>query len=178
MTPPVSPERILKVLYRHGVDYVVIGGVGAILQGVELPRTLDLDVAASHGKTNLRRLTAALSELDARLRLGTAADAEALAAPIDERMLAGVYVVTMVTRYGPFDVLFEPPGMPSFKDLKKRADRLQRFGIEVPVASLEDIIASKRAAGREKDAAHLTILLDFMASQARDDERSGRGELS
>ena len=77
MTPPrLRPEGILETLAHHGVDYVVIGGVAAILQGVALPRTLDLDVAASHGKTNLRRLSAALEEMGAKLRLGTTADAE------------------------------------------------------------------------------------------------------
>ena len=161
----LSPQGILKVLARHGVDYVVIGGVGAILHGVELPRTLDLDVAASKGRTNLKKLSAALKDLGARLRLGTAEDAESLEAPIDERLLANVYDVTMMTRFGPFDVLFEPPGMPPYKDLKRRSDLLKRFGLEVPVASLQDIVASKRAAGREKDAAHLTILLEFLREQ-------------
>jgi hypothetical protein len=165
MTAPVSPERILKVLTRHSVDYIVIGGLGAILQGVELPRTLDLDVAASHGRTNLRKLTEALNELDAKLRSGTGVNGESVGAPIDERMLKNIYVVTMMTRYGPFDVLFEPPGMPPYRDLKRRAGHLKRFGLEIPVAALEDIVASKRAAGREKDAAHLTILLEFMRSE-------------
>jgi hypothetical protein len=90
---------------------------------------------------------------------------ESVGAPIDERMLKNIYLVTMMTRYGPFDVLFEPPGMPPYRELKRRAGRLKRFGLEVPVAALEDIVASKRAAGREKDAAHLTILLDFMRSE-------------
>jgi len=162
VTRPVSPQRILECLARHGVDHVVIGGVAAILQGVELPRTLDLDVAASHGRTNLKKLGAALRELDAKLRVGTAGDGESVEAPLDERMLARVYVITTITRFGPFDVLFEPPGMPPYEDLKRRADHLKRFGLDVPVASLEDIVASKRAAGREKDAAHLTILLEHM----------------
>ncbi|MFN2488596.1 MAG: hypothetical protein ABR529_02420 [Actinomycetota bacterium] len=162
MTGVIAPEEILKILAEHGVDYVVIGGVGAILQGVELPRTLDLDVAASHARTNLKKLSAALKEMDAKLRLGLPEDGDSLEASIDERMLRNIYVVTMMTRFGPFDVLFEPPGMPPYKDLRRRAQTLKRFGLEVPVASLEDIVASKRAAGREKDAAHLTILLEFM----------------
>ena len=168
MTGRLAFEKILETLERHGVDYVVIGGVGAILQGVELPRTLDLDVAASHAKANLRRLGAALKEMDAKLRLGTAGD-DALVAPLDERMLSNTYVVTMLTRFGPFDVLFEPPGMPAFRDLKRRADKLSRFGLKVPVASLEDIIAAKRATGREKDAAHLTILLAHVRGKTGED---------
>lgn len=163
----VSPEQILEVLARHGVDYVVIGAVGAILQGVPLSRTLDLDVAASHGKANLDKLSAALKDMDAKLRLGSPAGVEVLDAPIDDRLLRGAYVVTTMTRFGPFDVLFEPPGMPPYDDLKRRADRLQRFGLEVPVASLADIVASKRAAGREKDAAHLTILLRYIKGDDR-----------
>ena len=166
---PVSPEKIFKVLARHGVDYVVIGSVGAILQGVDLPRTLDLDVAASHAKANLKRLAAALDEMGAQLRLGHGPDAEALDAPIDDRMLSNTYVVTMMTRFGPFDVLFEPPGMPAYKEIKRRAERLKRFGVEVAVASLDDIVASKRATGREKDAAHLIILLDFIRGQEAKD---------
>jgi hypothetical protein len=162
VTEQLSPEKILKTLAHHGVDFVVIGGMGAILQGVELPRTLDLDVAASHSKANLVRLSDALREMGARLRIGAPEDDESIEAPIDERMLQNLYVVTMSTRFGPFDVLFEPPGMPPYKDLRRRAATIARFGIEVPVASLEDIVASKRAAGREKDAAHLIILLEFM----------------
>ena len=162
MTSPLAPERILKVLALHEVDFVVIGGVGAILQGVDLPRTLDLDVAASHGKANLKKLSAALEKLDAKLRVGDPERGESVEAPLDERMLLNTYIVTMMTRFGPFDVLFEAPGMPPYKELKRRADTLKRFGLNVPVASLEDIVASKRAAGREKDAGHLTILLEFM----------------
>jgi Nucleotidyltransferase of unknown function (DUF6036) len=167
---PLAPEKILEILTEHRVDYVVIGGVGAILQGVALPRTLDIDVAASHAKANLKRLSAALKDMDAKLRVGAADQDDAVKAPLDERMLADTYVVTMITRFGPLDVLFAPPGMPAFKDLKRRATNLSRFGLEVPVASLEDIVASKRAAGREKDAAHLTILLEFLRNQRMDPE--------
>ncbi len=106
--------------------------------------------------------------MDAKLRLGTAGD-DALAAPLDERTLSNTYVVTMLTRFGPFDVLFEPPGMPAFSDLKRRADKLSRFGLKVPVASLEVIIAAKRATGREKDAAHLTILLAHVRGKTGED---------
>lgn len=103
-----------------------------------------------------------MQDLDARLRLGMVEDEQSLEASIDERLLAKVYLVTMMTRYGPLDVLFEAPGMPPYRDLKRRAERLKRFGLDMRVASLEDIVASKRAAGREKDAVHLIILLEFM----------------
>lgn len=164
MRTSLSLQRILKTLAAHDVDYVIIGGVGAILQGVDLPRTLDLDVAAAHQRSNLIRLSAALEEMKATLRIGTEETSE-IAAPLDEQMLAKTYLLTMMTRFGPFDVLFEPPGMPPYDDLKRRSARLDRFGLRLRVASLEDIVASKRAAGRQKDAAHLTILLQFIRAE-------------
>src|SRR5690606_38182380 len=60
-------RRTLELLSRHGVDFVVVGGVAAVLQGVPLV-TFDVDVV--HGRTdeNVDRLLAALAELDARYR--------------------------------------------------------------------------------------------------------------
>ena len=43
-TPEFDPARILQVLARHDVDYVVIGAMAAMLQGAG--PTMTLDVAA------------------------------------------------------------------------------------------------------------------------------------
>lgn len=160
MPDQVEPEKILRTLAAHEVEYVVIGSMAAILQGVPVPRTLDLDVAAARTRSNLRSLARALKELGAVLRVGVAD--EPVPATLDERFLANVYILTTLTTSGPFDVLFDVPGAGSFEDLRARAVRLHRFDLDVPVASLEDIVASKRAVGREKDAAHLAVLLEFM----------------
>lgn len=80
-------EAILKVLVDHGVDFVVIGASAAILQGVPIAATLDLDVSAASTKANLKRLAAALHELEARLRLPD--PDEQVEMPLDARMLAG-----------------------------------------------------------------------------------------
>lgn len=155
-------EAILKVLLDHGVDFVVIGASAAILQGVPIAATLDLDVTAASTKANLRHLEGALKELDARLRLPDPEDS--VRAALDTRMLARLSVVTMMTRFGPFDLLFTPAGSPGYNALKQRAVEVAPFKIAVLVASIEDLIAMKRAAGREKDAAHLTVLLQFLES--------------
>ena len=49
-----------------------------------------------------------------------------------------------------------------YADLERRALVLRRFDREIAVASVEDLIAMKRTTGREKDAAHLVVLLDHL----------------
>ena len=156
----LDPRKIVLTLLDHGVDFVVIGANAAILQGVAFPTTLDFDITAAVSGANRKRLAAALADLDAKLRLRP--DDDPIDAPLDERMLANLSVVTLATRYGPFDVLFEPAGAPSYAELRKNSVEVRAFGVVVRAASIEDIIAMKRAAGREKDVAHLAILLQHL----------------
>ena len=53
---------ILRTLREHGVEFVVVGGVGAVLQGAPL-NTFDLDILHSTKKDNVGRLLAALESL-------------------------------------------------------------------------------------------------------------------
>lgn len=155
-----DPRRIVLELLDHGVDFIVIGANAALLQGVELPRTLDLDVTVAASRANLKRLAQALNSLEAMLRLG--ADDEPIPAPLDGRMLANMSVVTTSTRYGPLDVLMAPAGAGGYDELRRRSVEVRAYGVVVRVASLDDVVAMKRAAGREKDLAHLAAVLDFL----------------
>ncbi len=85
--------------------------------------------------------------------------------PLDEKTFRNISTLTFVTRFGPFDILFDPAGAPQYEDLAENAVVMERFGIEVAVASVGDLISMKRAAGREKDAAHLTVLVEFTKTQ-------------
>lgn len=73
--------------------------------------------------------------------------------------------MTFETDYGPFDVLFEPPGAPPYAELFARGATVSLSGIEVQVASVEDVIAMKRAAGRRKDAPHVAMLLEYLRAR-------------
>lgn len=160
---PVAFERIVEVLNNHNVKFVVIGGLAALLQGVPLPRTADIDVTPSSDPANKKRLAAALRDLDAMLRApGLDEPMEIL---LDERTFTGMTTMTFVTRFGPFDISFVPDGTTGYDDLARHARVLVRDGVTIPVASLVDIIRSKRAAGREKDAAHLRILVEYLAAE-------------
>lgn len=161
-------ERIIEALNRRNVRYVVIGGLAALLHGVPLPRTLDIDVTPAPDLENKKRLARALRDVEAKLR------APGLSKPVDieldERTFDGMETMTFVTRFGPFDVAFLPDGTTGYEDLARKARVIERDGLRIPIASLEDITRSKEAAGREKDAAHLVVLMRYL--------KRGRGDQS
>lgn len=79
----------------------------------------------------------------------------------DAKTFKNVLNLTLTTDVGDIDLLAEPAGVDSFEGLWERANVMEIFGLQVRVASIEDLIAMKRAAGRPKDQQHLLELLDL-----------------
>lgn len=155
MPEPLQPECIFGVLADHDVAYVLIGGLGAALHGSPA-LTNDADVVPATDAKNLERLSAALRELDARIR---SEDAPA-GIPFDPHptLLASVTVLNLTTRCGDLDLAVRPSGIDGYAELAAGIVRFDVDGLSVPVAALEDIIRSKEAAGRPKDQATLPVL--------------------
>lgn len=146
--PDFDPEPALGALARGGVDFVVVGGIAAVLHGSS-GLTTDLDIMFAATPENLERLGGVLVELEARLR-DVERDVPFVA---DAAVLRRIDVLTLETSAGPLDVLRAPSGAPAYAILRRRAERYDVGGFEVLVASLEDLIAMKQAAGRLKDLA-------------------------
>ena len=153
---PYRPSELLEVLERQGVRFVVIGGLAAELRGSPYI-TRDVDVTPSRDRANLRRLAAALRELNAQLRIpGVDGPVEFT---LDEHSFDWGTTWTFVTDHGYLDVALLPDGTQGYDDLRRGATREQiTETLQVDVASLADVIRSKEAAGREKDRAVLPIL--------------------
>ena len=162
--PRFDPEAILRTLIQKEVEFVLIGGVAATLHGSNL-RTGDVDVCPRRGKRNLRQLATALRELDARVR--TAGIPDGLPFKADAPFLARVEILNLTTRYGDFDLTFRPSGTEGFEDLWTSHVTFDLDGIQVPTASLADIIRSKEAAGRPKDREALPTLRALLGEQSR-----------
>lgn len=144
---------LLRRLTERGVDFVVVGGVAVILQGS--PRfTKDLDICFSPAQENLDRLGAVLVELGARLR---DVDEDLPFVP-DAGTLRQTQILTLATADGGLDLLVNPEGSPGYPTLERRADRMDLDGMVVRVASVEDMLAMKRAAGRPQDLVDLESL--------------------
>ena len=59
--------RLIEVLDRHEVRFIVVGGVAAVLQRVPV-NTQDFDLVHDRARDNVERLLAALAELGAVYR--------------------------------------------------------------------------------------------------------------
>jgi hypothetical protein len=155
--PPLNATRIVSVLNKHGVRYVVIGAFAAITQRAPIPPTRDIDFTPEASRGNLDRLSAALKELQARIRTDTVPDG--LAFDHDGASLAGAIVWNLICPDGEFDLSLQPAAFTGgYSDLEPQAHRMSVDGVEVLVADLSDVIRSKEAAGRPKDLRALPVL--------------------
>ncbi len=144
--PEFRPTALLGTLAHAGIDYVVVGSVAVVVQAT--PRfTRDLDICYATDRTNLERLGSLLVSLQAKLR---GVDEDVPFVP-DARMLRRTQMLTLTTREGDLDLLVDPPGSPGYAALRRRADVIELAGASVRIASLEDLISMKRAAGRPQD---------------------------
>ena len=156
---PLDPKRIFSALAKHDVQFVLIGALAARLQG--FPRaTYDADITPAKDTENLRRLAAALRELEARIY--TEQVPEGLAFDCSAPMLARADIWNLITTAGRLDLAFQPSGTTGFADLAPQAVRFEVYGHPLLAARLEDIIRSKEAAGRPQDRQDVEVIKEML----------------
>lgn len=149
----ISFRSPVVALHQSNVRYVLIGGFAMRAHGAA-HQTDDLGRCYSRDTQNLEALAGALAPLHPRLRGAP----EGLPFVLDARTLRSGANFTLVTDAGDVDLLGDAVGVESFEALRERSIEMEFFGVRVRVASLEDLIAMKRAAGRAKDQPHLLEL--------------------
>lgn len=157
-----DPERLLRTLVEHEVQFVLIGGWAAKLHGSPTV-TADIDICYARDVANLERLAAALAGLDVRLR-GIDDDVPFV---LDAHSLRAGDTFTLTTSIGDIDLIASPAGSRGFDALASSADDLDLGDISVAVASLTDLMDMKRAAGRPKDLIELEVLEALRHEQER-----------
>ncbi len=137
-------QDVFKSFQKHNVRYLIIGGIASILYGV--PRaTFDLDILIETSGANAERLLEAL--LDAGL--GTASLTTARDVLSNE--------ITVFKDRVRIYVLTSAPGI-TFEDAWPRKETMEYHGQKFFVLSKEDLIASKRASGRDVDLEDVRLL--------------------
>jgi hypothetical protein len=138
--PAQPPDRplgaFLKALRQEGIDCILIGSMAAINQGAPLV-TVDYDFWVHLPERQYIRLLNIVKRQGATIRTGT------------------LYELADGTQV---NVIFNPDGLQSFEQEFRHCStgRLQRQPVRV--LPLRRVIASKKAAGRDKDLAVLPIL--------------------
>lgn len=141
-----SPEDVFKTLNDHGVDYIVVGGIAALMHSSPYP-TFDTDVCPETSPENLERLAAAVRAMDARIF--TDAVPAGLPFSPDATFFRENPILNLVTRYGRVDVISEPAGSNGYPDLARDAITVMVDALPVKVASLQDVIRTKAAVARD-----------------------------
>jgi len=159
-----EPIRALETLIAHNVRFVLIGGFAGNAWGSPAI-TKDLDICYERSTSNCEVLVQALQELHATLRGAP----EGLPFQLDARAFRMGDSFTFKTDVGDLDCLGTPSGTTGYNDLLKNASQVElEPGVFVTVASLEDLLRMKRAAGRPKDR----IAVEILSALKEERERS------
>ena len=156
-------KEVFRVLSRHSVEYIVVGGVSAALNGAPII-TLDLDLVHSRAPRNIAPLLAALAELDAVYR-----DPGGRMIHPNASHLISTGHQLLKTKCGPLDLLGTIGVNPQqgYEDLVARSGEKLIAGIRVRVLDLEALIQFKEELGREKDLMVLHVLRRTLEEQRR-----------
>lgn len=151
---PLDAQRILEELARHGVEFVLVGGMAAQTHG-NTRMTNDVDLIPRPDPENLERLAEALRSLDARVLNPGHEDLE-----VDAAMLPRATIWQFATPHGDIDVLHDAPGAVPYGELRERALVIALDEIRIAVAGRDDLIRMKLARGRPVDRADVAALTE------------------
>ena len=145
--------RIAKLLREHNLEAILIGNAGAAIQGAPVS-TIDLDFLFRKTPANLKKLKALADSLVATILR-------------PYYPVSGLYRIARDDDGLQLDFMTTIDGIRSFDLLRKRATSLRLRDTDLRVASLSDIIKSKKAAGRARDLAVLDVLEAALHEETR-----------
>jgi len=158
-------KALLARLHQQGVKFVLIGGVCGVMHGSGL-LTVDLDLCCRSNPTNLRRLEAALCDLHPCHRLTP----NRLPFVLTDDLCVSLKNLYLQTDLGKLDCLNEVLGVGGYEDAFARSVEFKMSFGTIRMLDLETLIASKEAAGREKDRYALPVLRALAEKKTRKEE--------
>lgn len=150
MSREVDFEGILRVLAKHDVDYFLVGGLAVGYHGY-IRGTKDVDLVPAPNTENLRRLIAALEELDASIEGEGDFEPNELPDFKDLEVLSSGGNWVLQTRLGRLDILQWIDDCPLWEEFSETAVRDDLDGVAVKVIGLDGLLWMKRKAGRPSD---------------------------
>lgn len=147
-------DELLRRLADAEVRFVLIGGLALNAWGV-IRGTKDVDIVADPDPDNLGRIADVAVEAGGQVQTRDAFVSSRFSIAA---LLAEGERVQIDTALGALDVVQGLPGVPSYSELRLRAQEVEILGVRLALCSLDDLRAMKRAAGRTRDLADLEDL--------------------
>jgi len=153
---------LIRALHDAGVDFLVVGGLSAVLNGVPI-NTFDADVVHRRTSENVDRILPVLESLDAVYRI----QPERRLRPAKQALMSKGHQ-TLLTKYGPLDLLGTIGIELGYEELvPKSTEILIAENVRVRVLNLETLIELKEQLNGEKDRATLPILRRTLQEKRR-----------
>jgi hypothetical protein len=141
-SPRNSFRDALEVFCRHQVEFIVVGGVAAVLNGAPIS-TFDVDLVHARTPENLARVMGALEELDAQYRDQTGRRLAPAAG-----LLAGDGHHLLRTKFGPVDLLDVIGHGHAYESLFAESSARSLGAFSVRVLNLDALIRIKEETAR------------------------------
>ena len=148
-----SPSGLLRVFTDAGIEFIVVGGVAAVLNGAAV-NTFDTDMVHARDPENIGRILSVLETINGIFRMQP-----------DRRLrpnashLAGRGHLNLVTTMGPLDLLCTIGRGLAFEDLLPHTTSMELGGgAAVKVLNLETLIGLKEELNGDKDRIALPFL--------------------
>ncbi len=155
-------RRLIESLSSAEVDYILVGGVAAVVHG-SVRLTADVDIVYARDRENLARLVQALGPHQPYLRGAP----PGLPFEFNVETLQSGLNFTLATTAGARDLLGEITGGGTFEDLIAHTIEVQLFGFSCRCLDLPTLIRVKRAAGRPKDLEAIAELETILEERER-----------
>jgi len=137
--------ELARLFAEIQLDAVMIGNAAAFINGAPVT-TMDVDFMLKKTDENYRKLAALAQRMNCKF--------------VEVKLTGENYMYQLEHRTEPLrvDFLFVAAGIESFETLKERGTNYLFGEHPLRIASLEDVVKSKRTAGRLKDLAVIPIL--------------------
>jgi hypothetical protein len=159
--PGTDFPAALRALRERGVEFIVVGGLAAVLNGAPI-NTFDLDIVPARGPENIEKLLRVLDAIDAVYRMQP-----------DRRLKPSASHLSstghnLITTCGPLDVLGTIGHRLGDEDLPPHSAEMEiGGGVRVRVLNLAKLISLKEELSGAKDLAALPVLRRTLEQKQR-----------
>jgi len=155
-TPGPNLSVLLECLIEADVEFVLVGGLAAVVQGAPVT-TMDVDIVYNQSSDNISKLINFLKSVGAIYRRPD----DVVIEPREEDLIGKGHALLM-TRLGPLDVLAVIEAEKGYEDLLPHSVEVEFRGHSIQVLDLKTLVDLKESSKDPKDKQRLPVLREAL----------------